>query len=210
MKPGVCNHPFSHATVENLSELNSTYRHISGRGSRLLHRRGRLKSSVNYFVIPCHVRRTLHRRNVIMCSVSGRWPPQANKVKIIDFSKTTLILSCSQRADHGTLRGSASLALVHEKVWSKVNWLLDQVNLFCMFCTISQLFTLSPRPSSGHFEKGSVESTQNDRKYRPATTARNSHETRPLSRLVGRHSRQREAGERVARHGCVVRAGLAR
>ena len=29
---GGCNHPFSHATVENLSELNSTYRHISGRG----------------------------------------------------------------------------------------------------------------------------------------------------------------------------------
>ena len=35
----------------------------------------------------------------------------------------------SQRADHGTLRGSASFALVHEEVWSKVNWLLDQVNL---------------------------------------------------------------------------------
>ena len=51
------------------------------------------------------------------------------RVKIIDFSKTTL-LSCSQRADHGTLRGSASFALVHEKVWSKVNWLLDQVNLY--------------------------------------------------------------------------------
>lgn len=77
----------------------------------------------------CHVHRTLlHRRNVIMCSVRGRWPPQAGRVKIIDFSKTTL-LSCSQRADHGTLRGSASFALVHEKVWSKVNWLLDQVNL---------------------------------------------------------------------------------
>ena len=29
---GGCNHPFSGATVENLSELNSTYRHISGRG----------------------------------------------------------------------------------------------------------------------------------------------------------------------------------
>ena len=99
---GGCNHPFSHATVENLSELNSTCRHISGRGSRWLHRRGRLKSSVNYFVIPCHVRRTLlHRRNVIMCSVSGRWPPQANRVKIIDFSKTSLILSCSQRAGLG-------------------------------------------------------------------------------------------------------------
>lgn len=67
----------------------------------------------------CHVHRTLlHRRNVIMCSVRGRWPPQAGRVKIIDFSKTTL-LSCSQRADHGTLRGSASFALVHEKVWSK-------------------------------------------------------------------------------------------
>ena len=26
------NHPFSGTTVENLSELNSTYRHISGRG----------------------------------------------------------------------------------------------------------------------------------------------------------------------------------
>ena len=78
----------------------------------------------------CHVHRTLlHRRNVIMCSVRGRWPPQAGRVKIIDFSKTTL-LSCSQRADHGTLRGSASFALVHEKVWSKVNWLLDQVNLY--------------------------------------------------------------------------------
>ena len=81
----------------------------------------------------CHVQRTLlhelHRRNVIMCSVRGRWPPQAGRVKIIDFSKTTL-LSCSQRADHGTLRGSASFALVHEKVWSKVNWLLDQVNLY--------------------------------------------------------------------------------
>ena len=77
----------------------------------------------------CHVHRTLlHRRNVIMCSVRGRWPPQAGRVKIIDFSKTTL-LSCSQRADHGTLRGSASFALVHEKVWSKVNWLLDKVNL---------------------------------------------------------------------------------
>ena len=78
----------------------------------------------------CHVHRTLlHRRNVIMCSVRGRWPPQAGRVKIIDFSKTTL-LSCSQRADHGTLRGSASFALVHEKVWSKVNWFLDQVNLY--------------------------------------------------------------------------------
>ena len=74
----------------------------------------------------CHVHRTLlHRRNVIMCSVRGRWPPQAGRVKIIDFSKTTQ-LSCSQRADHGTLRGSASFALVHEKVWSKVNWLLVQ------------------------------------------------------------------------------------
>ena len=29
---GGCNHPFSHATVENLSKLNSTYRDISGRG----------------------------------------------------------------------------------------------------------------------------------------------------------------------------------
>ena len=29
---GGCNHPFSGTTVENLSELNSTYRHISGRG----------------------------------------------------------------------------------------------------------------------------------------------------------------------------------
>ena len=78
----------------------------------------------------CHVHRTLlHRRNVIMCSVRGRWPPQAGRVKIIDFSKTTL-LSCSQRADHGTLRGSASFALVHEKVWSKVNWLLVKVNLY--------------------------------------------------------------------------------
>ena len=82
----------------------------------------------------CHVHRTLlHRRNVIMCSVRGRWPPQAGRVKIIDFSKTTL-LSCSQRADHGTLRGSASFALVHEKVWSKVNWLLDQVNLYPRRC----------------------------------------------------------------------------
>ena len=29
---GGCNHPFSGTTVENLSELNSTYRDISGRG----------------------------------------------------------------------------------------------------------------------------------------------------------------------------------
>ena len=87
----------------------------------------------------CHVHRTLlHRRNVIMCSVRGRWPPQAGRVKIIDFSKTTL-LSCSQRADHGTLRGSASFALVHEKVWSKVNWLLVQVNLYVEFWALPRV-----------------------------------------------------------------------
>ena len=92
----------------------------------------------------CHVHRTLlHRRNVIMCSVRGRWPPQAGRVKIIDFSKTTL-LSCSQRADHGTLRGSASFALVHEKVWSKVNWLLDQVNLYKD--AGSSIFVAFPKP----------------------------------------------------------------
>ena len=49
---GGCNHPFSHATVENLSELNSTYRDISGRGLRWSFLGGRPKSSVNYFVIP--------------------------------------------------------------------------------------------------------------------------------------------------------------
>ena len=45
---GGCNHPF----CENVSELNSTYRHISGRGSRWLHSGGRPQSSVNYFVLP--------------------------------------------------------------------------------------------------------------------------------------------------------------
>ena len=95
----------------------------------------------------CHVHRTLlHRRNVIMCSVRGRWPPQAGRVKIIDFSKTTL-LSCSQRADHGTLRGSASFALVHEKVWSKVNWLLDQVNLYRVHCALLGLLNFASEVS---------------------------------------------------------------
>ena len=84
----------------------------------------------------CHVHRTLlHRRNVIMCSVRGRWPPQAGRVKIIDFSKTTL-LSCSQRADHGTLRGSASFALVHEKVWSKVNCFACDCVLELVVCRV--------------------------------------------------------------------------
>ena len=70
-----------------------------------------------------------HGAEVFGLGTAQRWPPQAGWVKVIDFSKTAL-LSCSQRADHGTLRGSASFALVHEKVWSKVNWLFVQVNLY--------------------------------------------------------------------------------
>ena len=68
----------------------------------------------------------------LSCALSaggGHHRQVRGRVKIIDFSKGNAKLSCSQRADHGTLRGSASFALVHEKVWSKVNWLLDQVNL---------------------------------------------------------------------------------
>ena len=53
----------------------------------------------------------------------------ADRVKIVDFSKA-VPLSRSRDADHGALRGSASFALSHEKVWSKVRWLIDQVNLY--------------------------------------------------------------------------------
>ena len=48
----------------------------------------------------------------------------ADEVKNVDFSNT-VPSSRPRHTDRGTLRGSASFALSHEKVWSKVNWLLD-------------------------------------------------------------------------------------
>ena len=49
-------------------------------------------------------------------------------VKIVDFSNTVL-LPRPRHTDHGTLRGSASFALVLENEWSKVRWILHQVSL---------------------------------------------------------------------------------
>ena len=50
-------------------------------------------------------------------------------VKIVEFSNTVL-LSRPRHTDHGTLRGSASFALVLENEWSKVRWILHQVSLY--------------------------------------------------------------------------------
>ena len=68
-------------------------------------------------------RTLLHRRNVIMCSVRGRWPPQVGS-KLSIFQRQRYCFALNE------LSGSESFALVHEKVWSKVNWLFDQVNLY--------------------------------------------------------------------------------
>ena len=49
--------------------------------------------------------------------------------KIVDFSNTVL-LPRPRHTDHGTLRGSASFALVLENERSKVRWILHQVSLY--------------------------------------------------------------------------------
>ena len=73
-------------------------------------------------------------RSAVRVSVSSRAlfvlvTRMVDGVKIVDFSNTVL-LSRSRYADHGALRGSASFGPAHENEWSKVSWLLDQINSY--------------------------------------------------------------------------------
>ena len=78
-----------------------------------------------------------------------------DRVKMVGFSKA-VPLSRSRYADHGALRGSASFGPAHENEWSKVSWLLDQINSYTSPGMAVVCLSVCVWPS-GPFERERVE-----------------------------------------------------
>ena len=65
-------------------------------------------------------------------------------------------MSIPRCADSGAVRGLASFASVRAQVWSKVNWVLDQVNLY------SLVHGKEPSPEEAEEEHTNTDEAEHD------------------------------------------------